>query len=158
MTGFLLSLVNSREDSPQNPRSLWKSLHLQNQDKRHPARSQGIWVSAGILHRAILNKLPNFWRAEAPSQDERGWGHPEELFQLCYFVMQARSKLLGVRDVRIYFERTVLLKFLLLFLSLVLKFIFFSSSSIHKNIFSYLTASSLIAVKSLLRAPGWLSC
>lgn len=62
MTGFLLSLVNSREGNPQNTGSAVEIIFIYNQDKLHSARSQRVLVLAAILYDVILNKSLNFWK------------------------------------------------------------------------------------------------
>jgi len=86
------------------------------------------------------------------------WGRPEDLFQFCYFVMQWNrtkcSKLFGCQNLHRTYST---FKIPTSLLSPVLNFFFFMSP-VHWNTFSYLTASSWIAVKKLLKDVLLITC
>lgn len=146
MTGFLLSPVSWTWRRSSEP---WggcrNSTLIHNHDELHPTRSPGIGFQLPPCAMRSRRTLSTSGHPNPHHRTKRTeWGHLKQLFQLSYFVMpRNQSNILqaGVRDFRTYIERRVLLNSY--FLRSVVKHVFFPCSSVHWNIFSYLTASSI---------------
>lgn len=152
MTGFLLSPVSwtwRRSSEPWGGCRNGTLIH--NHDELHPTRSPGIRFQLPPCAMRSRRTLSTSGHQKPHHRTKRTeWGHLKQLFPLSYFVRpRNQSNILqaGVRDFRTYIERRVLLNSY--FLRSVVKHVFFPCSFVHWNIFSYLTASPLIAIKKL---------